>query len=405
MSGFIWMEKPHAEDNTRRKEGARSGANPHRGKERGRRPMKIAILGARGIPARYSGYDTLAEELTLRLVQSGEAEVLVYCRSAYFPDRPKSLHGARLIYLPAPRLKALESLVHSFLSSIHVLGQNADLVYFLDPANAPFCVLLRLLGKKVVVHTDGLGWKRRKWGRLARRYYKLVEWVCARAANALITDNPAMKQYYQEEYGADSTCIAYGATNLYGVDESACSELGIQQKNYLLVVARLEPENNTDLIISEYVRSSVDMPLVVVGDSPYGRRYMERLRQLADQRVRFLGRIDDQSKVNALYRGAYVYIHGHEVGGTNPSLLRAMNAGTAPLAIDVPFNRAVLGSSGSVFSKVEGDLCGKLEHLVANADEVRKSGELAKAYVEKHFTWDSVASEHIKLFLRVAGQK
>ena len=370
----------------------------------GGHPMNIAILGSRGIPARYSGYDTLVEELTLGLVESTDIQVLVYCRSCYFPNRRSSLHGARLVYLPAPRLKAIESLLHSFLSSIHVLWQNTDVVYFLDPANAPFCVLLRLFGKRVVVHTDGLGWKRRKWGPLARRYYKFVEWVCARAANAIVTDNPAMQQYYREEYGTDSTYITYGAASHYSVDDSTYSKLGIQKKNYLLVVARLEPDNNIDLIIREYVRSSVDIPLVIVGDSPYNRRYMRRLRELADERVRFLGRIHDQPRVNALYRGAYLYIHGHEVGGTNPSLLRAMDAGTAPLVIDASFNRAVVGDSGIIFERGKGDLCRKLEHLVANTEEVKIIGESAKARADKHFTWGSVVSEHKKLFLRVAGR-
>ena len=131
--------------------------------------MKVAILGSRGIPACYSGYDTLVEELSAGLVETGAFEVTVYCRKAYFYSWPETYRGAHLVYLSFPRMKGVESLLHSFLSSLQVLGQKVDLVYIVDPANAPFCLLLRLCGKKVVLHTDGLGWKRQKWGPLARR--------------------------------------------------------------------------------------------------------------------------------------------------------------------------------------------------------------------------------------------
>lgn len=366
--------------------------------------MKVAILGARGIPACYSGFDTLTEELALGLVGTYSHQVIVYCRNPYFTERPSSWHGVRLIYLPAPRIKAVESLLHSFLSALHVLGEEVDVVFFLDPANAPFIALLRACGKKVVVHTNGLGWKRRKWGRIARHYYKFVEWVCARTCSALITDNPEMREYYLSEYGADSVYIPYGASNRAGSNEGVYEELALTPRGYLLVVARLEPENNPDFIIKEYVRSRVKLPLVVVGDSPYGPSYLEQLQSEANDRVRFLGRINDQASLNALYRGAYLYLHGHEVGGTNPSLLRAMDAGTGIVIIDVPFNRAVLGNCGFVFSRIDGSLAGVLEHLVAHPEEVRRANEMARARAEALFTWRGVVDNYEKLFRRLVSE-
>lgn len=368
--------------------------------------MKIAILGARGIPACYSGYDTLVEELSLGLVESLSTEVLVYCRSSYYRDQPAFWHGIRLIYLFAPRgFKALESLIHSFLSSLHVLKEKVDVVYFLDPANAPFCVLLRCLGKKVVIHTDGLGWKRRKWGPFARRYYKIVEWVCAKCASALVTDNPAMQDYYRDKYGIETLFISYGATNRHGVDPAVYAELGLTPKKYLLIVARLEPENNTDLLISQYTKSRVEMPLVVVGDAPYGPDYLDRLRKLANGNVLFAGRINDQSKLNALYRGAYLYIHGHEVGGTNPSLLRAMDAGVAPVVLDVPFNSSVVDDSGVTFARDDDSLAGILRDLVTQRATVQEQGSRASLRAVKHFRWDTVAANHHDLFVRLTASR
>jgi glycosyltransferase involved in cell wall biosynthesis len=286
---------------------------------------------------------------------------------------------------------------------LHVLREKVDVVYFLDPANAPFCVLLRCFGKRVAIHTDGLGWKRRKWGPLARRYYKMVEWFCARCASALVTDNPGMQEYYREEYGAETLLISYGAANRHGVDTRIYADLGLTPKQYILVVARLEPENNTDLLIAQYTKSRVAMPLVVVGDAPYGPHYMDRLRNLANAKVLFPGRINDQSKLNALYRGAYLYIHGHEVGGTNPSLLRAMDAGVAPVALNVPFNASVVNGSGVVFDKNNDSLAGILEHLVAHASEVQQIGQRASLRALKDYSWDTVVAKHYGLFTRMTS--
>ena len=366
--------------------------------------MKIAILGARGIPACYSGYDTLAEELSLRLVREQDISVLVYCRRFYYKEWPASYQGVQLTYLRVPHLKAVESLLHSLLSSLHVLTQHADVIYFFDPANAPFCALLRVLGKRVVIHTDGLGWKRRKWGPLARRYYKMVEWVCARSATALVTDNPVMQNYYRQEYGVDSAYIPYGAESHYGLDDSVFKDFGIEPHSYLLVVARLEPENNTDLVIREYTKTNLSMPLVIVGDSPYSTDFMARLRALADRRVIFAGRMSDQPKLNSLYAGAYVYIHGHEVGGTNPSLLRALDAGTAPVVLDMSFNTAVVGETGYVFNKDSGNLARVLEGLAREPAEVKQAGERAKARAQVHFNWDAAAREHARVFRAIARE-
>lgn len=363
--------------------------------------MNVAILGSRGIPARYSGYDTLVEELAAGLVETGDFEVTVYCRRAYFDSWPETYRGAHLVYLSFPRMKGVESLLQSFLSSLHVLGRKVDLIYFVDPANSPFCLLLRLFGKKVVLHTDGLGWKRQKWGPLARRYYKFAEWVGVRAANVLITDNPAMQEYYKKEYGAESIFIPYGAESDYGVDDRVYDQLGLAPSRYLLVVARLEPENNTTLIIEEYVKSKVTMPLVIVGDSPYDVEYMLRLRELANERVLFVGRINDQTKLNALYKGAYLYLHGHEVGGTNPSLLRAMQAETAPVVIDVPFNTSVVGNDGFIFDKGPGNLSNLLQRLVDEPDKIKKIGLNVKARVEENYRWEDVVNKHKLLFEKV----
>lgn len=367
--------------------------------------MNIVILGARGIPARYGGFDTLVEELAVRLVNKYNFNVTVYCRSNYYDERPQYYNNVRCIYINAWRIKGLESLLHTFITALHASTGRYDVFFVVDPGNAPSGILLKLLGKRVVIHTDGLGWRRRKWGRLSRKYYKWVEHLCAKYIKEVVTDNPVMREYYLENYRRDSVCIPYGAENGAGFDDSVLNVYGLSKKNYLLVVARLERENNTDLIIREYVSSGVDMPLVIVGDAPYDSEYWDILQRLANNKVVFTGRIDDQARLNSLYRWAYIYIHGHEVGGTNPSLLRAMGLGTVPLVIDVPFNTSVIEDCGFVFTKEKESLCRILEEITKDPELIEIKGTMAKERAETLYTWDRVAESYKDYFENLLKKK
>lgn len=360
-------------------------------------PLRIAVVGARGIPARYSGFDSMVHELAPRMAALGH-QVTVYCRRGYYPSpRPRSWKGVRLVHLPAPRLKGLESLFHTLLSSLHLLFHKADVVYLLDPGNAPFLPLLKAGGRKVVVHTDGLGWKRRKWSKRARAYYKWVEGLAAKWAHALVTDNPYMQIYYKTEYNADSWYLPYGAKVGDGEDPSVYDQYRLEPEGYLLVVARLEPENNVDVILAEHKRSRTPLPLVVVGDSPYNPVYLEYLQALAREDVLFTGRIHDQEKLNALYAGAHLYLHGHEVGGTNPSLLRALAAGTPPLYLEVPFNQAVAGDAGIPFTKEPGHLARLLDQDLTPQEREEKS-RLARTLARTQYDWEAIVQGHLAHF-------
>lgn len=367
--------------------------------------MNIVILGARGIPARYGGFDTLVEELSKRLVNRYNFTVTVYCRTNYYDERPASYKDVRCKYIYAWRIKGVESLLHTFLSAIHAIFGNYEIFFIVDPGNAPIGILLKLLGKKVAIHTDGLGWMRRKWGRTSRKYYKWVELLCAKYIKYIVTDNPVMRDYYIKNYGRDSVCISYGAENEAGFDESVLEIYKLTKKNYLLVVARLERENNTDLIIQEYVSSGVSMPLVIVGDAPYDVEYMQTLKDLANERVTFTGRVDNQAQLNSLYKWAFIYMHGHEVGGTNPSLLRAMGLGTAPLVINVPFNTSVIEDCGFVFTKEKNSLSIILKEITRDSKLVEIKSKLAKQRAETFYTWDNVAKRYKDYFEQLLNKK
>ena len=369
------------------------------------RQLRVAVVGDRGIPARYSGFSTLVEQLAPRLVNDYGLDVTVYCRSHYYDDRSPMYQGVRRVFLPAPGGKNFESIVHSNLAMLHAALRGFDVVIVADPGNAPFGLPLWLRRTPTIYLTDGLGWQRRKWGPLQRRYYRWSEAVCARIATWLVTDSREMQRYYRTTYHADSTFIPYSGDVGEAPDASALERLGVVAGGYYLVVARIEPENNVDLIIREYRASGVNRPLVVVGSSPYGTPYAQAVAAEADDKVLCLGGIFDSAALNALYANCYAYLHGQEVGGTNPSLLRAMHGGGACIPIDVVFHREVVGDDAPYFGKEPGSLSAILARLDADAPTVARLGSAARARVDALYRWDAVAAAYAELLREVASAR
>lgn len=355
--------------------------------------MRIAIIGSRGIPAHYGGFETFAQELAPRLVRAGH-EVTVYCREGYTGDPPpKEYRGVRLIHTPYLRRRSLETLSHEFTSILDSLRRGVDLYYFLGTRSSPLYAPLRLTRRAVVVHTDGIEWKRRKWGSAGRAYLKASEWIAARVgSDALVTDAEAMRDYYLTRYRRDSTHISYGAP-VVASDRHLAGD-------YFLLVCRLEPENNVDLAIREFLASESDRELVIVGGWNYGTAHSVATRQLAEAgrgRVRFAGPVYGE-ELQALRAGCYSYIHGHEVGGTNPSLLESMGCGACCLVLDTPFNREALGGTGLLWTKQEGSLATLIARVEAEGETVSSLGNAARERVSATFDWDSVASAHERVF-------
>ncbi len=365
------------------------------------RPLRIAMIGDRGIPARYSGFSNLVEEVSTRFVADHGFEVTVYCRANYFDQQPGDYRGVRLVYLSAPGGKSFESLWHSARAILHAALGSYDLAFVVDPGNGPLTLPLLLRRIPFVIHTDGLGWQRRKWSPLQRRYYRWSEWISARLASALVCDSRAMCDYYLSAYQAESTFIPYGGTAGDPPNDGAPALFGLEAGGYHLVVARLEPENNVDLIIREYKASQAQLPLVYVGSARYESDYSRSIFAEADERVKCLGAVYDSATLNGLYKHSRTYIHGHEVGGTNPSLLRAMAAGAACVAIDVVFHREVLGGEGTFFDREVGSLAKIIERLEANGDLAESLGQRGRAQAERFYRWDAVAAAYAELFSRV----
>ncbi|KPM57016.1 glycosyl transferase [Frankia sp. R43] len=362
--------------------------------------MRIAMLGTRGVPANYGGFETAVEEVGRRLVELGH-DVTVYCRG----KGPDEFLGMRRVELPALRRRSLETLSHTTVSVAHALRHRPDVALLFNAANAPLLPLLRLRRIPVAVHVDGLEWRRGKWAGAGRRYYMMAEALAVAWADDLIADCTAIADYYRWKFHADSTVLTYGAPLLESAATARVAELGLRAREFHLVVARMEPENNIDLIARGYLASGSRHPLVVVGGNPYPTRYTRDLTQLlaTDPRVISLGAVYDQELLNALYAASLTYLHGHSVGGTNPSLLRAMGAGATVIATGNRFNREVLGDAGFYFTEPD-ELARHLEATERNPIIGDRYGLLARNRAAAKFDWDEVAIGYEKLCLRLAGR-
>ncbi len=361
--------------------------------------MSIALVGTRGVPARYGGFETCVEEVGARLADRGH-RVVVYCRALddAGAQRPASYRGVELVYRPALRKRSLETLSHSALSAAHLFRHRTDVAVVFNAANAPFLPVLRAAQIPVATHVDGLEWQRAKWGGLGKRYYLGAERLAVRWSDALIADAQGIADYYRSKFNADTELISYGAPHITA-DESRLGELGLLRGKYHLVVARFEPENHVDVIVDGYRRSSASCPLVVVGSAPYADEYTSSIHSLADERVRFLGGVWDQELLDQLYANSLTYQHGHSVGGTNPSLLRALGAGAATNAYDVVFNREVLGDSGRYFRTAD-DVRNLIE--LSETDPAGESlrGDAARLRADR-YDWDLVADGYEQLCRRL----
>jgi len=364
--------------------------------------VRIALVGTRGVPAAYGGFETAVEEVGRRLAGSGH-DVVVYCRTApgSTAERPATHLGMRLVHLPAARKRALETLSHTALSVAHLVTHRTDAAFVFNAANAPLLPVIRAARIPVATHVDGLEWKRTKWNGTGQKYYRGAEALAVRWSDALIADAQGIADYYTEEFGAPTELITYGAP-VIDPPADRLAELGLTARGYHLVVARFEPENHVAEIVEGYTASGATQPLVVVGSAPYSDEYTARVHALGDERVRFLGGVWDQELLDVLYRHATTYLHGHSVGGTNPSLLRALGAGATVLAHDVTFNREVLGAAGRFFAGA-ADLPELVLRAETDPENARKRGAMALERAAT-YDWDVVASAYEDLAVRLAGR-
>jgi glycosyltransferase involved in cell wall biosynthesis len=360
--------------------------------------MRIAILGTRGIPARYGGFETLAEQLSARLAARGH-EVTVYCRRPFTKPDDVVAPGIRRVILPTISSKHFDTAFHTLLSLIHVCFTKADVVFICNVANGPIAWIPRLAGKPTALNVDGLDRKRKKWNLIGRSSLYFCELFSAFTPTRVVTDSRIMEEYYWRHYRRRSTFIAYGAeVPANGAASTpATRRLDLPAKRFILYVSRLEPENNPELLLDAYSRVQTDWPLVVVGGNAYDAAYVEGLKSLADRRVLFLGPVYG-SGYWQLLRNAGLYVFACEVGGVHPALIEAMAARMPVLYLDTPENRETAGDGGMPFRADSVDLAAGISQLLADANLRQELGRKAYERAAKVFGWEETTRQYEALF-------
>ncbi len=367
------------------------------------RSMRIAILGTRGIPASYGGFETFAEHLSTRLVARGH-EVTVYCRAHYVSPRQLEYQGVRLKVLPTIRHKYFDTVIHAFLSSLHAVPSRFDAALICNAANAPFASILRFTGTPVAINVDGLEHKRKKWNWLARRYYVLAELLSTILPNVTVTDAQVIHDYYLARYNAPSTMIAYGAEVERKPDRDTVKRWRVEPNRYVLYVSRLEPENNAHLVIEAFKRVRTAYKLLIVGDAPYAHDYIQDLRERArgDKRIIFTGFVFGQD-YRALQQNSYCYVHATEVGGTHPALLEAMGFGNCVLTLATPENIEAVGDAGIPYANAF-DLTEKLQRVLRDGSLVQAYRHRAQLRVQKYYDWERIVDRYEQMFAEMSGR-
>lgn len=358
--------------------------------------MKIALLGTRGIPASYGGFETFAEEVSACLAERGH-EVTVYCRSHYATSGLRTCRGASLVVLPTIRGKYLDTPVHTFLSCLHLMLRGADVAIFCNGANAVFSYWPKLRGVPTVLNVDGLEHKRKKWNRAAKAWYRLSERLASLCPDAVVTDARVIQRYYADRYGLATRYIAYGAPRGPLRTIGKLDQLGLEAGEYFLYVSRFEPENNALLVVKEFERSGTNRKLVMVGDAPYAAAYIKRVKATSDPRIIFPGAVYGEGYAE-LQSHCLAFIHAAEVGGTHPALVEAMGRRCALLYLDTPENREVAGSTGLCYKAHAGSLRDRIQELTtADPERLREMRDAAAAEARARYDWNAVAGSYERL--------
>lgn len=360
--------------------------------------MRIAMLGTRGVPASYSGFETCVEELGSRLVRRGH-EVTVYCRTHHVTYAEPTYKGMRLVKLPTIANKYLDTIVHSFISSLHALRQGYDVALYFIAGNSPVTWIPRLAGQVSVLNVDGLDWKRQKWPTLAKRYIRFAERLAKYLPTAIITDSRAVQRYYRQVHRTESTYIAYGAGVPRLPAGKHLARYGLEPGGYVLFVGRLVPENCAHHLVEAFAGLDTDLKCVIVGDAAYAQAYIADLRTNAGPNVTFTGYLFGEG-YHELGSNAYIFVETSEVGGTHPALVEAMAFGSCVAANGTEENRETIGDAGFAYDGTQGAeaLRSLLQRLLDDPALVAEYRRRAEERAAALYDWEAVTDRYEELF-------
>ncbi|HEY7341809.1 MAG TPA: DUF1972 domain-containing protein [Ktedonobacterales bacterium] len=370
-----------------------------------KRPLRIAMMGSRGIPASYSGFETCVEQLSVRLVERGH-HVTVYCRSHHIKWPEKAYKGVRLVKLPTIASKHLDTIAHTFLSMLHGEFRRYDVVYICGVGNGPLAGIPRLAGKPTAINVDGADWERDKWGGFAKRYLQTSERLATKLASCIVSDSHVVEKYYQDRFNTPSVFVPYGSDVPHLPPGETLTRLGLKPDGYILWVGRLVPENNAHDVIEAYQQlggPATGLQLCLVGDAPYSSDYKEELKRKAGPGVVFAGYVFGDG-YHELGSNARIYAFASGVGGTHPALLEAMAFGNCVVVNDMAANMETIGDAGLPYAGEKGatDLARVMARAIADPALVEEYRKRAAHRAKTVYSWDVVTDQYERLFAQLA---
>ena len=360
-------------------------------------------MGTRGIPASYSGFETCVEQLGQRLVERGH-DVVVYCRTHHITYEGTHYKGMRLVKLPTVANKYLDTLVHSFISSLHALKQRYDVALYFIAGNSPATWIPRLAGTKTILNVDGLDWKREKWPALAKKYIQFAEYLATKLPTTYLTDSCVVQGYYRDRFNEVPCYIPYGSDVEVRPPGETLARFSLEPGKYILFVGRLVPENCAHHLVQAFHGLESDLKCVIVGDAPYAQEYINWLRESAgnDSRVIFTGYVFGAG-YQELGSNAYIFVETSGVGGTHPALVEAMAFGSCVVTYNTAENMETIGDAGfSYDGKVGADsLREVLQQLISDPSLIKKYGRLARQRAQSHYSWEAVTDDYERLMYQI----
>jgi len=368
--------------------------------------MKIALVGTRGVPASYSGFETCVEQLGQRLVARGH-DVTVYCRSHHITYAGSHYKGMRLVKLPTIENKYLDTIAHSLLSSLHALSQRYDVGMYFIAGNSPVTWIPRLVGTRTILNVDGLDWKRDKWPTLAKRYILLAERLATVLPTAYLTDSRVVQGYYRDKFGSEPAYIPYGSLVKLLPPGDTLAQYGLEKDKYVLFVGRLVPENCAHHVVEAFRMLDTNHKCVIVGDAAYAESYIASLKAKADDdpRIVFTGYVFGDG-YHELGSNAYVFVESSGVGGTHPALVEAMAFGSCVVVQNTPENLETVDDAGLSYDGQRGtdSLAALLKKLLDDPELVREYRSRARTRAHAAYDWEEVADAYERLFYSVCRQ-
>ena len=376
--------------------------SPSGGHARRKSPVRVAFIGGRGVVSKYSGIEAYYEEVGKKLAEMGY-EITVYCRT-YFTPALAEHNGMRLVRLPAIRSKHLETVTHTFLSTVHAIFSDCDIVHYHALGPALFSFLPRLFGKQTVVTVQGLDWQRKKWGYLASFTLRLGELAAVHFPNATMVVSKSLQRYYRERCGIETAYIPNGAVIREKTILRRLPEWGLDPDGYILFLGRFSPEKNCDLLVDAYQKLDTPTKLVFAGGSSHTNFYADQLRRHQSDHIRFLDWVSGED-LNELLTHATLFALPSDLEGLSLALLDAMGAGVCVLTSDIPENREVVEDAGFTFRTGDvDDLARMLRMLLSNPEMRETAAQNSKQRIEKQYLWPQIAAQIGQAYGQLAGR-